>query len=171
MKIKEKPLIIFGNIPYAISKDIVNYLIENRVNIEQAYITCQKEFIDKLCAKPGDDGYGLLSCVLQYYAEVERLFNIPAKAFSPMPNVDSAFVAITFYSTTEFGDKDKDFLDFLKNIFAFQRKQIAGILRDIDGIDAMLKECAIDPKARPADIFLKQYRELYSRMEKRCAQK
>ena len=88
--------VVFGNIPYQISKKIINHLISNRGFIKRAYLTCQKEFVDKVVAESGKE-YNFLSCYTQYYAKVNKSFDIPASAFSPIPKVDSAFMSLDFY--------------------------------------------------------------------------
>ena len=53
----------------------------------------QKEVAERICAKPGNKSYGSLTLLIQYFAEPKILFRVPKDSFSPVPKVDSAFVA------------------------------------------------------------------------------
>ena len=46
-----KEIVIFGNVPYQISSHLIDYLIRYRKFISKAYLTFQKEFVQKLIAK------------------------------------------------------------------------------------------------------------------------
>ena len=92
-------IIVFGNIPYFISKDIIKYLVCYRNQIKSVYLTLQKEFAEKLLANASERQYGFLTCYAQYYAKIKKLIDIPASAFFPIPKVTSTFLQIDFYAT------------------------------------------------------------------------
>jgi len=153
---KEK-VVFYSNIPYSISKKIIERLITQRRNISRAYILCQREFAAKLTAKPEDEGYGFLSCLLQYYAGVKKLVDVPRVVFSPKPNVDSALVELDFEFTRDLRpEEEKRLLGLLHRAFAYPRKQIGAILAGTVSAED-LKTVAIDPKSRPGDISLEKY--------------
>jgi len=104
-----KKVIVFGNIPYHISNRLMHYLVENRKKIKKVHLTLQKEFAEKLSACVSTKTFSFLSCYLQYYARVRKVFDIPAGAFLPKPKVDSSFVEIDFYEIPPCVAKDEDF--------------------------------------------------------------
>ena len=55
----------------------------------------QLEVVERMAAVPGSKSYGRLSIMVQYYCQVEKLFNVPSSAFSPAPKVESAIVKLT----------------------------------------------------------------------------
>ena len=55
----------------------------------------QKEFADRLCAKPGDSLYSRLSVNTQLLSKTEHLLSVGKNNFRPPPKVDSAVVKIT----------------------------------------------------------------------------
>ncbi|KAK6043663.1 ribosomal RNA adenine dimethylase family protein [Cooperia oncophora] len=59
-----------------------------------AVLMFQKEFADRLIAKPGDKDYCRLSVNVQLLAKVEHLMKIKRTEFRPPPKVDSAVVRI-----------------------------------------------------------------------------
>ena len=54
----------------------------------------QKEMADRLRAQPGSKAWGRLSVMVQVFAEVDGLFDVPPSSFTPPPKVDSAVVRI-----------------------------------------------------------------------------
>lgn len=54
----------------------------------------QKEFADRLVARPGDKDYSRLSVNVQLLAKVEMLMKVKRTEFRPPPKVDSAVVRI-----------------------------------------------------------------------------
>ena len=55
----------------------------------------QKEVVERMVAAPGDSDFGRLSVMLQYRFELEKLLDVPALAFDPVPKVDSAVIRLT----------------------------------------------------------------------------
>jgi 16S rRNA (adenine1518-N6/adenine1519-N6)-dimethyltransferase len=150
-------VVFYSNIPYSISKKIIEYLIAQRSYLSCAYILCQKEFAAKLTAKPNDDGYGLLSCSLQYYANVRKLLDVPRVVFSPLPNVDSTLIELAFKSDYPLLIKDEArLMQLLQRAFTHQRKQIGTIFAH-EFANGTFEVVGIDHKLRPGEIPLTQY--------------
>ncbi len=61
---------------------------------ELAILTYQREFAERLVAKPGSDDYGRLTVNAYYRASVELLGEVPPEAFFPQPKVTSAIVRL-----------------------------------------------------------------------------
>jgi 16S rRNA (adenine1518-N6/adenine1519-N6)-dimethyltransferase len=152
-----KPL-IFGNVPYAISNELIRYLVNSRTRFDTAYLTVQKEFADKLAARVSTKPFSFLSCYIQYYARVERLFDIPAAAFSPIPKVDSSFVSLDFYQKLPFPALSEERLFMIiRAAFSQRRKKIANSLRAFIADTAIFESLAIAPAARAENVSLAQY--------------
>ncbi len=106
LKGEEEKIKVIANIPYQISSRIIVHLLgeigddltetktTNRHLISEINILVQKEFADRLCAKPGVKDHGALTLLVNYWAEVERLFDVPRSMFMPEPKVDSTLVCI-----------------------------------------------------------------------------
>jgi len=159
-------VVVFGNIPYNISYQIISYLIENRAYIKDAYITFQKEFAYKLDAPIGSKGYSFLSCYSQYYIDSRVLVDIPRGAFFPVPKVDSAFVKMTPFEKLPFEVKDEEFLfNLIKKAFSERRKKTVNVLGSLYGKKALIElfsKLNISPELRPQDLSLKNYCDLTS---------
>lgn len=159
----KKQLIVFGNIPYQISNHLIHYFIDNRRFITTAYITVQKEFADKLIAQSSTKAYGFLSCCIQYYADVKKLFDIPAKAFCPCPKVDSSFVKMQFFSVDAHNTpsvNENALFATIRKAFSARRKKISNSLNIPKEKYAFLADCGISCDARAENISLEQYKIL-----------
>lgn len=83
-----------ANLPYQISSPFVFKLLLQRPLPRYAVLLFQKEFADRLVAKPGDKDYCRLSVNIQLLAKVEHLMKVKRTEFRPPPKVDSAVVRI-----------------------------------------------------------------------------
>ncbi|TMS34558.1 hypothetical protein L596_002124 [Steinernema carpocapsae] len=83
-----------ANLPYQISSPFVFKLLLQRPLPRYAVLMFQKEFADRLLAKPGDSFYCRLSVNVQLLAKVEHLMKVKRTEFRPPPKVDSAVVRI-----------------------------------------------------------------------------
>ena len=90
------PLHVVGNLPYYITSPILFALLDARQHVARAVVMVQKEVADRLAAPPGSKAYGTLSVYFALYARTELLFDVPRAAFHPVPNVESAVVALDF---------------------------------------------------------------------------
>ncbi|XP_063912933.1 probable dimethyladenosine transferase [Zophobas morio] len=83
-----------ANIPYQISSPLVFKLLLHRPFFRCAVLMFQKEFADRLIAKPGDKLYCRLSINTQLLARVDMLMKVGKNNFRPPPKVESAVVRI-----------------------------------------------------------------------------
>ncbi|MHA1300925.1 MAG: 16S rRNA (adenine(1518)-N(6)/adenine(1519)-N(6))-dimethyltransferase RsmA [Candidatus Helarchaeota archaeon] len=83
---------VISNLPYKISSPMVFKLFETKYKF--ALLTLQKEFADRLIAKPNSKSYGKISVTSYYYSNIEILKEVPNTYFYPVPKVDSALVKI-----------------------------------------------------------------------------
>ncbi|RZB39217.1 RrnaAD and/or Methyltransf 26 domain containing protein [Asbolus verrucosus] len=83
-----------ANIPYQISSPLVFKLLLHRPFFRCAVLMFQKEFAERLVAKPGDKLYCRLSINTQLLARVDMLMKVGKNNFRPPPKVESAVVRI-----------------------------------------------------------------------------
>lgn len=157
--------IVFGNIPYHISNRLMQYLVENRKWIKKAYFTLQKEFADKLTASVSSKNFSFLSCYIQYYAVVKKLFDVPAGAFLPKPKVDSSFVQIEFYKKPVCIAEDEEFLfKVIRKAFMNRRKKITNSLPAFKERGNFLSSLGIDPESRPQNLSVSDFVALANKL-------
>lgn len=86
--------ICIANVPYQISSPLVFKLLLHRPIFRCAVLMFQREFAQRLVAKPGDKLYCRLSINTQLLARVDMLMKVGKNNFKPPPKVESSVVRI-----------------------------------------------------------------------------
>lgn len=156
---------VVANIPYYITSPIINKLIENRELIDEVYIMVQKEVGERICASSGKER-SVLTLIAEYYGETKYLFEIPRQHFTPVPNVDSAFITIKFYKDKKYENiiDENIFLKYVKAAFRNKRKNIVNNLMYLglekNYIKEKLKKIGITENERAENININKFIEL-----------
>ncbi len=92
---KEK-LIVFGNLPYNISTEILTKWILNLKNkifwFDSLILMFQKEVADRIISNFNSSKYGRLSILANWKLDVEKVFDISPNCFYPKPKVESSLL-------------------------------------------------------------------------------
>jgi len=156
--------LVVANIPYYITSALIRHLLEARVQPTRMVLTVQREVADRLTAEPGD--MSLLALSVQVYGQPEIKARIPAGAFFPPPNVDSAVVRIDLYPEPRIPAQDLDFFFRLaKAGFSQKRKTLrntlAGGMRwSKEAAGEALESAGIDPMRRAETLSLDEWARL-----------
>ena len=166
LKIDEKkyskdPMIVFGNLPYNISTQIlIKWIRYNNLNntFKKFILMFQKEVAERIISKHGMKSYGRLSIMCQIYCKVNIKLIIPKHMFYPQPKVDSAFVIFNRYSN-DLPDIN-NFSNFIQQAFSQRRKKLKNNLTKAH------KRGLLDKWAhlRPEELSPKDYLQLYKRI-------
>jgi len=157
---------IIGNLPYYISSPILIHLLHNRQFVDTAFVTVQKEFAERLVARPGSKAYGSISCFMQFYAEPAFLFTIKRQAFYPAPAVDSCFLKIRMRKKGLYLTDEEKLFKIIRACFGKRRKTILNCLYSSrqfaskEEIAKKLKRAGISPTQRPETISLREFVKL-----------
>ncbi|MDR1193590.1 MAG: 16S rRNA (adenine(1518)-N(6)/adenine(1519)-N(6))-dimethyltransferase [Peptococcaceae bacterium] len=84
---------IAANLPYQISAPFLTGVFRRWRSVAGGVVTVQKEVAKKIIARPGEEGYGLLSLAAAWYGQAEIILELPPAYFTPPAPVDSAAVA------------------------------------------------------------------------------
>jgi 16S rRNA (adenine1518-N6/adenine1519-N6)-dimethyltransferase len=122
-------LIVFGNLPYNISSQIIIKLIRSRNFVQRAILMFQKELAQRLIAQPGSKDYGRLTVMLHYCANVKTIANIGASVFFPTPKIASEVLELDFEKTVDYPEHDEAMLfQVIKAAFGNRRKTLKNAL-------------------------------------------
>ncbi|WP_415905165.1 16S rRNA (adenine(1518)-N(6)/adenine(1519)-N(6))-dimethyltransferase RsmA [Neptuniibacter sp. QD48_55] len=153
----EKRLRIVGNLPYNISTQLIFHLLSHAEQVEDMHFMLQKEVVDRMAAGPGENNYGRLGIMAQYYCKVESLFVVPPGAFNPAPKVDSAIIRLTPYRELPHVAKDvSQFETVVRTAFNMRRKTLRNNLKPLLSADA-LEDIGIDPGLRPEKLPISDF--------------
>jgi 16S rRNA (adenine1518-N6/adenine1519-N6)-dimethyltransferase len=148
---------IIGNLPYNISTPVLFYLLQQHNRIEDMVFMLQLEVVNRMAAQVGDRNYGRLGLMLQYYCEVEPLFNVPSAAFTPRPKVSSAIVRLIPHQTMPIQAKDPECLQVvIRTAFNQRRKTLKNSLKAIIS-ETELTTLPLDVSMRPENLTLADY--------------
>lgn len=150
---------IVANIPYYITGYILRAFLEREEKPKTMVLMVQKEVADRIIAR--DKKESILSIAVKAYGTPRLIKRVPARYFSPAPNVDSAVIAIENISNLYFKNKKEEsrFFEIMKAGFAHKRKQLTGNLKEILGTKAseILSEQGINPRSRSEDLSLEDW--------------
>jgi len=120
---------VAANLPYYITTDVLTKFLLTLPQAKSIAVMIQKEVGDKLLSGPGDEGYGPLAILCQYYCSVRRALDVPAACFTPPPKVDSSFMVLERYHQKPFQASDEELLlRLIKGAFAMRRKTLVNNL-------------------------------------------
>ena len=153
---------VIANIPYYITGAIIEkFLTEERV---PSCMVCmvQKEVAERIVARDGKES--LLSISVKLFGTPYKIINVARGNFVPMPEVDSAVIAIKQITRSRLATiSEQKFFEVVKTCFASKRKQIATTLKEKYGFDlasrALIKT-TIDGMRRPETLSVDEWIKL-----------
>lgn len=154
------PVKVIGNIPYNISTQIIERLIDNRTYFSEVFLTTQLEFAKRLTAVPGTKDFGSLTCFLQYHADVEILFSVSARCFCPVPKVTSSFIRMRFREPELQARNPGRLFKLIGVAFQQRRKKIENSLAGMferQRLEEIMGDLGIREGSRADQISLQQY--------------
>ena len=167
--ISDKKLIVFGNLPYNISTEILSKWIMNmdtNVWFESLVLMFQKEVADRIIAKSNNSKYGRLSILSNWKLNIKKITDIKPQSFSPKPKVDSSLLLFTPKKKFFKLESAKN-LEMLTRIFFSQRRKMLKkpfnrIFKDSQKVSEKFN---IDLNLRPQNLEPETYFELVKEFE------
>ena len=163
-------LIVFGNLPYNISTEIISKWIINLKDkfwFECLVLMFQKEVADRIIAELNTSSYGRLSIICNWRLNITKICDIKPESFFPKPNVDSSL--LFFYPKKNFVKiNNPNNLEKVTRIFFNQRRKMLKkpFNQLFNGNQNILNKLKIDLNLRPQNLSLDTYYKLTSEYEK-----
>ena len=160
------PFHLVANIPYYLTTELMTLLLTSEMPLQSISVMVQKEAAEKMVARPGDEGYGMLAVRCQYAFMPEITLDVPACLFTPPPKVDSAFVVMHRRERPAVDVRDEElFFKVAGAAFAMRRKTmennlIATFRISREEAGAWLSECGIPQGARGETLSLADFAAL-----------
>lgn len=163
---EQQKIKVIGNIPYNISSPVLFRLLSFRKVIDSFVIMLQKEVVQRLIAVPGGKDYGVPSVILQMFAMVEKILDVPANCFYPVPKVESSVMKGFFLDNPVVELADEDFfIKLVRDAFAQRRKMLINNLKKSKLLEefseSFLKEslemAGIDGRRRSETLSTKEF--------------
>jgi len=151
---------VLGNLPYNITTQIVLYLVENRRHIGRVLVTVQREYAERLLAKPGTRLYGSMSVLAQFHATIEHVMTISRTCFFPEPDVSSTVLKLVFRDEPSVSVKDETVFGYVvRAAFAHRRKMLLNSIAEWlkigkPKVTAILQAARVDGAKRAEQLTL-----------------
>jgi 16S rRNA (adenine1518-N6/adenine1519-N6)-dimethyltransferase len=151
---------VIGNVPYYISKELMDWVIAHHKKIKKGMFMMQKEFVNKFISPANAQ-----SILFVWLYQVEKLFDVQPGSFSPQPGVKSS--VFLFERTLSPIEKDIDVMDFyrfLRQCFRNRRKTLLnnlGASYDTKTLGGIFEKMRINPKVRAEQLTLKDFLGMY----------
>jgi 16S rRNA (adenine1518-N6/adenine1519-N6)-dimethyltransferase len=168
--LSKKKIIVFGNLPYNISTEILSTWI---TKLKQNYwfsdliLMFQKEVADRIIAQFNTSAYGRLSILANWRLNINKICDISPESFSPKPKIQSSLIHFT--PKKNFA-KIKDPLNLEKItriFFSHRRKMLKKPFNQIfNGNYDLLNKLNIDLNLRPQNLDFETYYKLTIEYEK-----
>ncbi|MDE5539491.1 MAG: 16S rRNA (adenine(1518)-N(6)/adenine(1519)-N(6))-dimethyltransferase RsmA [Bacilli bacterium] len=127
--IKHENIYIIANIPYYITTPIIKHVI-NLPRLKSMTLLVQKEVAERFSALPNSKAYGSLTVYLNYYFDINYLFDVKNTSFTPAPKVDSAVINFT-KKEIKYDLKDENlFFKLVEDAFKMKRKTLKNNLKE-----------------------------------------
>jgi 16S rRNA (adenine1518-N6/adenine1519-N6)-dimethyltransferase len=158
------PAKVVANLPYNVGTPLLVGWLKAIGAYESLHLMFQKEVADRIAAPVGADAYGRLAVLAQAVAEVAVVMDLPARAFTPPPKVDSAVVRLS--ARAERPDAAR--LARLERVtgaaFGQRRKMLRSSLKPLGG-ETLCAAAGIDPVARAETVDVAGFLRLADALE------
>ena len=160
-----RPLLC-ANLPYNITTPVLTALV-NAKCFRSITVLSQKEVAERICARPGTADYGAFTVFMQFYAEVEKVFDVPNICFVPKPKVTSAVLHCRMRGTPAVAvSSEAMFHRTVRGAFAMRRKTLLNSLAGSFGefskeqLSAAIEAAGLTPDIRGEKMNLEQFAAL-----------
>ena len=175
LKFNEKALsknkvIVFGNLPYNISTEILSTWITNLNDdywFSDLVLMFQKEVADRIIAQFNTSAYGRLSILANWRLNINKICDISPESFSPRPKIDSSLLFFTPRKNF-FKIGDPKNLEKVTRIFFSQRRKMLKkpFNQLFNGNKKILDKLKIDLNLRPQNLNFETYYKITNEYEK-----
>jgi 16S rRNA (adenine1518-N6/adenine1519-N6)-dimethyltransferase len=159
VQLAEPPRAVVANLPYNIGTELLLGWLRQMESWRSRTLMFQAEVADRIAASPGSKAYGRLSVISQFCCDVKRVLDLPARAFTPPPKVDSAVVHLTPRVTRPTDVKFETIEKLTAAAFGQRRKMLRSSLKSLGG-EAFLNRAGINPELRAENLSVEDFTQL-----------
>ena len=176
LKIDEKliandKLIVFGNLPYNISTEIlckwILNLDQNKFWFQSLVLMFQKEVADRIISNFNSSNYGRLSILANWKMNIKKITDIKANSFYPKPKIDSSLL---FFSPKNnfFKIKNPKNLEKITRVFFNQRRKMIKkpFYQLFNNKNDIIEKLDLNMNLRPQNLDFQMYYKLTKEFEK-----
>ena len=169
--IDPEKLIVFGNLPYNISTEILTRWIINLDNkkfwFDYLILMFQKEVADRIIAQFNKSEYGRLSIISNWRLHIKKIFEISPESFYPKPKIKSTLLFFKpkkiFYNFNDTRNLEK----VTRVFFNHRRKMLKKPFNQLfNGNNEVAEKLNINLNLRPQNLNFDDYYKITQEFEK-----
>ena len=157
----DPPWDLIANLPYHITSPVMYHVLGAEPRPERFVVMVQREVAERIAAAPGQLSY--LSVFVQYHAQVRVARIVPAAAFEPAPEVQSAVLVGETRPRGLSADSEEQLWRLVQAGFRERRKMLHNVLpRQLPAVgrerfDAALATVGIASDRRPQTVSVDEW--------------
>ena len=168
--LSKNKIIVFGNLPYNISTEILSKWITKLKNdywFSDLILMFQKEVADRIIAKFNSSNYGRLSILANWRLNINKICDISPESFSPRPKIQSTLIHFTPKKNFVEIEDPLNLEKITRIFFSHRRKMLKKPFNQIfNGKNDLLNKLNIDLNLRPQNLDFDTYYKLTIEYEK-----
>ena len=168
-KLCKEKIIIFGNLPYNISTQIlVKWIISNNAfhSYKKLILMFQKDVAARIISKVNEKNFGRLSVISNWRLDITKHFDVPATCFFPKPKVESSILSFTPKSKYIKFKNPKNLEYITRVFFSNKRKMINKAYKSIFGVNYFVQDkLKLNLKKRPSNLSTDDYYKITKNYE------
>lgn len=157
----DEPFTVIGNFPYNISTQILFKILDWKDIVPCVIGMFQKEVAQRIASKEGSKIYGVLSVLVQYYYDVEYLFDVGNECFTPQPKVKSGVVRLMATANKWPVKSERAFRVLVKTAFNQRRKTMRNAVKSLFTTEILKDELF---SRRAETLSIREFAELTFKM-------
>ena len=168
--LSKKKIIVFGNLPYNVSTEILSTWITKLKNdywFSDLVLMFQKEVADRIIAKFNTSAYGRLAILANWRLNINKICDISPESFSPRPKIQSSLIHFTPKKNFATIEDPLNLEKITRIFFSHRRKMLKKPFNQIfNGNNGLLEKLNIDLNLRPQNLDFDTYYKLTMEYEK-----
>ena len=168
--LSSQKIVVFGNLPYNISTEILTKWILNINNnfwFHSLILMFQKEVADRIIAEFNSSDYGRLTILANWKLNIKKIIDIKPESFNPKPKIDSTLLYFTPKENFIELNNPKNLEHITRIFFSHRRKMIKKPFNQVfNGDKNILNKFDINLNLRPQNLNFETYLKLTREFEK-----
>ena len=168
--LSKNKIIVFGNLPYNVSTEILSTWITKLKNdywFSDLVLMFQKEVADRIVAKFNSSNYGRLSILANWRLNINKICDISPESFSPKPKIQSSLIHFTPKKNFAEIEDPLNLEKITRVFFSHRRKMLKKPFNQIfNGNNDLLNKLNINLNLRPQNLDFDTYYKLTIEYEK-----
>ena len=164
-------IVVFGNLPYNISTQILASLVLLKKWppwYEILIFMFQKEVANRILAKENSKDFGRLSILCNWRFNIKKHFDVSKNCFSPKPKINSSVLSFIPKKNNRFNIKNPHYLETVTRVlFSSRRKMInKSFLKLFRYDNSVAKELNLNLNQRPEELSNEMFYRIAIKYEK-----